>query len=167
MKDKYKKRWILIVIIWLLTTAVFIFNFIKIDFYIKKRRELFSKKIIHTFLKQNSDVLKKILRERERLYDHVASQKIALLKAQELLNKLSKENGINIEKIEQEQTVSESELELTIRCNGHIRSFLEIISSLALNYPYIEIEKLRLWLFKDKKGILELKIKYNFILVSS
>ena len=164
MKDnKYKSKWILLVIIWSFAIGVFVFNLIRINHYIKKRKELSSKEIISRFLKQNSDALKKILRERERLYDHVVNQKIASLKVQELLNKLAKENRISIEKIEQEQ--GENNLKLAVRFNGALKNFLDMLSSLTLNQPYIEVNEFRLWFAKDK-SILELKIKYNFILDS-
>ncbi len=165
MKDKYKKRWILVGIIWSFALATFIFNLVKIERYSKEKEKLVAQKRINEFIKKHKSVLKNAVQEKKRLYDHIPSPNIGLIKIEELLNKLAEENGLEVIQIGHEEAVEEVDsIDLSITCRGAIRDLIKTLYSICSGYPYLEINTIKLDLDRDKKGIFEIRLKYKFVI---
>ncbi len=165
MKDKYKKRWILVGIIWSFALAIFTFNILKIERYSKEKEKLVAQERIRKFLKKHESVLKNAVKEKKRLYDHIPSPNIGLIKVEELLNKLANGNGLEVTRIGHEEAVEgDNSINLSIMCRGAIRDFIKTLYSIYSRYPYLEINTVKLDLYRDKKGIFEIRLKYNFVI---
>jgi len=164
MEDRYKKKWLILALVWICSIGLFFFNLYKINDYQKRKESLIAKREIEKFLKSHEKQLKDISKERERYYDRVTNIKIGLLKIEERLERLLKENGLTIGKIEYGELYEGiSNVEIDITCNGIITGFINMLSSMRKRFPYLEIEDIDIKFTQPMEGSFRLKVKYNFL----
>jgi len=162
MKSNYKKRWVLVGIIWSFVLIVFSYNFIKIKSYLKEKEKITIQKKIQEFIKENESVLKNVFQEKKRIYDYVPSQRIGLIKAEEILNIVANENSLEAEQIEHGESN-----DLSLICRGTVRDLIKAIDYIYSHYPYLEIFSIELELNEyATEGRFKIQLKYNFELSS-
>ncbi len=165
MKDRYKKKWLILALVWSCAIGLFFFNLYKINDYQKRKESLIVKEEIERFLKLHKGQLEDISREKEKFYDHIPNIKIGLLKIEERLERLLKKNGLTMEKIEYGGIYKGiSNVEIDLMCNGIIIGFINMLSSIKKRFPYLEIENIDIKFTKPMKGSFRIKMKYNFLI---
>lgn len=162
--NKYKRKWFLLAIVWIIAMCLFLWNMNRIDSYYKERDKIMAMKEIDTFINAHRIQLKKVMKERNKLYDHVPSAKIGILKLQEILAQLAKENNLSISHMEEETSQEVGSIGLNLLCEGSINGFARMLSSLLNTYPYVQIKYLRIRFVENKNGKYEIKLVYNCII---
>ena len=165
MKNRHKKRWIVVGIVWSLALITFAFNLFRIESYAKKKEKLLVQERVKEFIRKYEPILKKAVQERNRMYDRIPSPKIGLMKVEELLNSLTEKNGLEMMRIEHEELFDEvNGADLSFTCRGAVKDLVKIIRDIDSTYPYLEISGVELDLDRSKNGTFKIKLKYNFTL---
>jgi len=168
LKNRYKRRWLLLGIIWLFGISLFLWNINAIEHLSYKKAKMAYIKANINYITRHIDKLKWVTQQRDKMYDHIPNIKIGILGLQEKLNKLASKNKISITHIEYEE-ISEinNNLTITLICSGPLQGFIKMLLSIAKTYLYIRTKTTDIIFTEPNKNVGEYKIKfvYNYKLI--
>jgi len=165
IKDRYKRRWLLLGIIWFFAIGLFLCNINKINNYYAKKEEILRMEKSRDFISRHMSELRQIMQERNKMYDHIPNIKIGLLELEEKLEQLASKNKLTISRIEHEGiSKEENNLTILISCNGFLRGFIQMLSDLYKNYPFIRIKNININFTNKNEGKYRIRVVYNYII---
>ncbi len=160
LKDRYKRNWCILVLIWIFGAILFYLNVRKIDRYIEKRRIKEENEYIENFLKNHMRKIKQIMEKKEKLYDRISNLNLGIIKVEEYVEDIAKKEGIKVKGIRHEK--GNGKIFFEISCSGDVSDLIGFIYELESIW-YFRI--LRLDLDLTDNGKYKITFSYNYRII--